>query len=247
MSFAREVIDIDAAVVSHRIETGISLRVMRGEFVGILGPNGAGKSTLLGLINGLVRSKTGRVRVLGAEMNRTHVHHVRRRIGYVAQVERVDARMPMTVFDTVMVGCYGRLGLWKRPSQADRRRAREAMEQVGVSHLAARPIGMLSGGEYQRVAIARALAQSPEIFLFDEPTASLDPKAQFEILNLITQLHAAQHITTLYVTHHVDLDGTKAALPAACRRLVLVKRGTIVDEGAPETLLNCHTIGRLYG
>ena len=110
-------------------------------------------------------------------------------MGYVAQVAAIDRRMPISVREVVMIGRYGRLGLFRRPAQHDWQLVDEALEMVGMAHLAHRPIGHLSGGEQQRVAIARCLAQEPNIFLLDEPTASLDWKAQTEILELVKRIH----------------------------------------------------------
>ena len=118
--------------------------------------------------------------------------------------------------------------------------ADEVLELVGMEHLAHRPIGHLSGGEQQRVAIARCLAQEPELFLLDEPTASLDWKAQTEILELVKQVHDSRHLTTLFVTH--DLD----ALPHTCDRVVLMKDGLIVGDGSPDQLISTESLSHLY-
>ena len=114
------------------------------------------------------------------------------------------------------------------------------LKLVGMTHLARRPIGHLSGGEQQRVAIARCLAQEPELFLLDEPTASLDWKAQSEILELVKEIHDLRGLTTLFVTH--DLD----ALPHTCDRIVLMKDGLIVDDGPPDRLISTSSLSRLY-
>lgn len=237
------IIQIEDAVVSYREDValeGVSLTVRRGEFIGVIGPNGAGKTTLLSVINGLGRLAHGDVRVLGKKPHRRDGYRLRRRVGYVAQVEPVDPRLPISVRETVMVGLYGRLGWLRRPCRADWARADAALEQVGMTHLAARPIGHLSGGEYQRVAIARALTQDPEIFLFDEPTASIDPQAQREILSLIQEIHRRKGTTTLYVTH--DLD----TLPQACGRLVLLKAGRLWREGPTAAMLDPALLRALY-
>ena len=112
---------------------------------------------------------------------------------------------------------------------------------VGIAHLAQRPIGHLSGGEYQRAAIARALVQQPDIFLLDEPTASIDRKAQREILSLIQLIHKEYHTTTLFVTH--DLR----TLPSTCQRLVLMKDGKIWQQGSWESMLREELLSELYG
>ena len=240
---ANTVIDITDAVVSFREDValrGVSLKVEGGEFVGIIGPNGAGKTTLLTVVNGLGKLLSGRVRVLDESLDSGNGRSLRKRVGYVAQAEDIDRRMPMNVREVVMIGRYGVLGLFKRPGRSDLEVVDEMLELVGMSHLAQRPIGHLSGGEQQRVAIARCLAQEPELFLLDEPTASLDWKAQTEILLLVKRIHDSRRLTTLFVTH--DLD----ALPHTCDRVVLMKDGLIIDDGPPDRLVSTESLSRLY-
>jgi ABC-type Mn2+/Zn2+ transport system ATPase subunit len=238
------VIKIQDAVVSYREDValqGVSLEVKEGEFIGIIGPNGAGKTTLLTVINGLGKLVHGKAWVLGSRLNGSNGINLRKHIGYVAQVERIDPRLPISVRETVMVGCYGRLGLFRRPTQAQQETVDKALEMVGIAHLSQRPIGHLSGGEYQRAAIARALVQQPEIFLLDEPTASIDQKAQHEILNLMKLVHRQYHTTTLFVTH--DLS----TLPSICQRLILMKDGRIWQQGSPQSMLQEEVLTELYG
>ena len=237
------VISIKDAVVSYREDVAlqsVSLEVHRGEFIGIIGPNGAGKTTLLTVINGLGRLVQGEVRVLGLPVNERNGIKLRRRIGYVAQVENIDPRLPINVRETVMVGAYGRLGLFHRPTAADWASVDRMADMVGIAHLVQRPIGHLSGGEYQRAAIARAIVQEPDIFLLDEPTASIDEPAQREILDLIQRIHRKYGMTTLFVTH--DLR----QLPATCDRLVLMKEGRIWRQGKPELILKKNVLSQLY-
>ena len=243
MEMHNNVINIKNAVVSYREDIalrGVSLEVKSGEFVGIVGPNGAGKTTLLTIVNGLGRLLQGQVWVLGHHITPGNGHFLRKKVGYVPQVENIDPKMPMNVREVVMIGRYGLLGLFRRPSKNDWKVVDQALELVGMSHLAQRPIGHLSGGEQQRVAIARCLAQEPALFLLDEPTASLDWKAQTDILGLVKQIHEARHLTTLFVTH--DLN----CLPVACDRVVLMKEGLIWDEGSPNELLTDDKLSRLY-
>jgi len=237
------VINIEDAVVSYREDValrGVSLKVESGEFVGIIGPNGAGKTTLLTIVNGLGKLLSGRVWVLGSFLTPGNGHSLRKKVGYVPQVENIDPRMPMNVREVVMIGRYGLLGLLRRPGKHDWEIVDEMLGLVGMTHLARRPIGHLSGGEQQRVAIARCLAQEPELFLLDEPTASLDWKAQTEILELVKRIHDSRHLTTLFVTH--DLG----ALPVACDRVVLMKEGLITAEGPPDELLTSENLSQLY-
>lgn len=237
------VIDIEKAVVSYREDValrGVSLKVQSGEFVGIVGPNGAGKTTILTIINGLGKLLHGQVSVLGHYLTPGNGHSLRKRVGYVAQLQNVDPRMPMSVREVAMIGRYGLLGLFRRPGRRDWKIVDEALELVGMTHLARRPIGHLSGGEQQRVAIARCLAQEPELFLLDEPTASLDWRAKTDILELVRLIHDSRRLTTLFVTH--DLG----SLPIACDRVVLMKDGLIWGEGPPEELLTDDNLSRLY-
>ena len=238
------VITIQDAVVSYREDValqGVSLEVRKGEFIGIIGPNGAGKTTLLTVINGLGKLVYGQARALGMPVNRENGIKLRKRIGYVAQVENIDPRLPISVRETVMVGCYGRLGFFHHPSKVHQENVNRVLDLVGMAHLSDRPIGHLSGGEYQRVAIARSLVQQPEILLLDEPTASIDPKAQMEILRLIQLIHRQYNITTLFVTH--DLR----TLPSICHRVILMKQGKIWRQGPPSLMLKEETLSQLYG
>jgi ABC-type cobalamin/Fe3+-siderophores transport system ATPase subunit len=236
-------IDIDNAVVSFREDIalrGVSLKVKHGEFIGVVGPNGAGKTTLLTIVNGMGKLLHGRVVVLGHNLTSGNGHSLRKKVGYVAQAQSIDPRMPMIVREVAMIGRYGRLGLFRRPAKHDWEIVDTALELVGMTHLAERPIGHLSGGEQQRVAIARCLAQEPEIFLLDEPTASLDWKAKTDIMELVKRIHDLRGLTTLFVTH--DLT----ALPIACDRVVLMKDGLIWNEGPPRELLTDEKLGQLY-
>ena len=237
------IIQIEDAVVSYHdcvALRGVSLNVSPGEFVAIIGPNGAGKTTLLTVVNGLAHITQGRVTVLGRDINGQGRHELRKKVGYVAQVPVIDKRIPISTREVVMIGRYGLMGLFRRPSLHDWQVVDTALEMVGMSHLGGRPIGHLSGGEQQRIAIARCLAQEPGIFLLDEPTASLDWKAQTEILQLVRRIHDERCLTTLFVTH--DLD----ALPHTCDRVVLVKDGSIIGDGPPDKLISTASVSRLF-
>ena len=238
-----KVIDIENAVVSYREDValrGVSIQIDAGEFVGIIGPNGAGKTTLLTVVNGLGKLLSGKVWVLGGYLASGNGHALRKKVGYVAQVENIDPRMPMSVREVAMIGRYGVLGLFRGPGRRDWEIVDEMLELVGMTHLSRRPIGHLSGGEQQRVAIARCLAQEPELFLLDEPTASLDWKAQTEILQLVKRIHDERNLTTLFVTH--DLD----AMPHTCDRMVLMKDGLIIDDGPPGDMISTEKLSNLY-
>ena len=179
----------------------ISLTVRSGEFWSLIGPNGAGKSTLLGLFNGLTPHDTGRVFRGGRELTPATMRHVRLKTAYVFQAADIDPKMPLTVFESVLGGTYGRLGLFHRPGRRGKELAMRSLEAVGLPGMAARPLGQLSGGQRQRVSLARAMAQEPELLLLDEPTAALDWQAQRDILDTIAALKRDRKMTVIMVTH----------------------------------------------
>ncbi|MFH1651814.1 MAG: ABC transporter ATP-binding protein, partial [Chloroflexota bacterium] len=147
---------------------GVNLKVVPGDFIAVIGPNGGGKTTLLKVILGLVKPERGRVSVLGRPPARS-----RRYIGYVPQHNLFDSDFPISVWDTVLLGRYGRVGLGRRYRPEDRQAVAKALETVGMLAARERQVGKLSGGEKQRVFIARALVTEPRLLLLDEPTASV--------------------------------------------------------------------------
>lgn len=180
----------------------VSFQLPAGSLTGLVGPNGSGKSTLLRVIVGLQSPWRGSVSVLGENGRQG-----RRHLGYMPQTELVDWSFPVSVFDVVMMGRYGRLGLLRRPGRQDRQIVRRCLEQVGLSDLADRQIGELSGGQQRRALIARALAQKGEVLLLDEPTTGLDASAQHDLLELL-ELLRNDGKTLLVATHDLSWVAT---------------------------------------
>ncbi len=191
---------VDVCARHQKILKDVSLSIEAGDFMGLIGPNGAGKSTLLGLFNGLTHATTGEVFFDGRHLTPMTQRRCRLDIGFVFQAIPVDSQMPVTVFETVLSGTFGRLGLFKRPGDKEREIARSSLEAVGLPELADRPLGALSGGQLQRVAIARALAQRPKLLLLDEPTSALDWEAQRAILHLIADLQKTYGFAVVMAT-----------------------------------------------
>jgi ABC-type Mn2+/Zn2+ transport system ATPase subunit len=213
----------------------VSFSVMRGERVAVVGPNGAGKSTLFKVIVGLLPHRTGDVLVHG------HSHHAGDcpSIGYVPQREAVDWRFPVSVMDVVLMGRVREIGWLRWPGRHDRRAAQEALEQVGLAHLASQPIADLSGGQQQRVFIARALAQRADVLLLDEPFSGVDLEAQAAIFEILDQLRE-QHVTVLISTHDLQSATTRF------NRLLLLNRRLVAD-GPAASVLTAERLAAAYG
>lgn len=225
----------------RRVLDGISLTVRRGDFWTLVGPNGAGKSTLLGLFNGLTPCLSGSVEYAGRRLTPQNAPEIRLGIAHVFQATDLDPKMPLTVFESVLGGTYGRLGLFKRPGGREKDLAMRSLEAVGLAALARRPVGHLSGGERQRTALARALAQEPELLLLDEPTAALDWQAQREILNVIATLRERYRISIFMVTHDLNAVFTMA------RQVAMLKEGRLLWSGPAHEAMNEDLLGSLYG
>ena len=220
----------------------VTLHVGRGEFVGVVGPNGSGKTTLLRSVLGLVRPVQGEVRVFGTPVQA--MGSLRHRIGYVPQQASVDGRFPVHVFDVVMMGRYGEIGLLRRPGQADRAATWRALERVGMHNLAERQIGQLSGGQRQRVCVARALAVEPELLLLDEPATGVDPGAKGSLYELLNDLHE-DGMTILLASHDVAVV-SQFVDQVACINRHLVTHGRPEEALNPETVEGCYGCGAMY-
>jgi len=213
----------------RQLFSGLDLDVRPGEVIAVLGRNGAGKTTLFRAILGLHPIAEGTIRVLGSAPRRGN-----RRIGYVPQQRIVQPHAPLTARDLVVLGRSGaRFGL-PLPSAADRRAVAAAIEAVGGTELAHRPLGELSGGQQQRFRIAQAIVDDPPILLLDEPLSSLDPTSRGEIVALA----AAQRrrgAAVLVITHDLDED-----VSAANRIVDLAPEGSWVGSPAEALARGTH-------
>lgn len=190
-----EIHDLTVAYRDKPVLWGVDLAVPAGKLIGIVGPNGAGKSTLIKACMGLLPCASGWVRAFGKPMPESLG-----RVGYVPQRESVDWDFPVSVMDVVLMGRYGRIGLFRRPSDEDRRIARECLERVQMLPFADRQISNLSGGQQQRVFLARALAQESDLYFMDEPFTGVDAATEASIIALLQELRSRGK--TLLVVHH---------------------------------------------
>ncbi|MEM4648347.1 MAG: ABC transporter ATP-binding protein [Nitrososphaerota archaeon] len=200
---------------------GLSLEIKRGEHVAIMGPSGSGKSTFLHLAGALDRPTRGRVLIEGRDPSRMSDEELSRLrnglIGFVFQTFNLIPRL--TALENVMLP----LAIKGVNGEERVRRAREALERVGLAHrINHRPME-LSGGEQQRVAIARAIVTNPRIILADEPTGNLDSASAAEVVELLTRLNRDLGITLVVVTHNPE-----TASPAG--RIVRMRDGVVHEE-----------------
>jgi manganese/zinc/iron transport system ATP- binding protein len=212
----------------------ISLQVPKNQLVGIIGPNGAGKSTLIKASLGLMKPISGRVQFFGQSLQA-----VRQRIAYVPQKESVDWDFPITVRDLVLMGRYGRLGLFRWPSKADKAAAGHYLELVGMSHAAKRQISQLSGGQRQRVFLARALLQEADLYFFDEPFAGVDIATEAIIMDLLRNLTTQGK--TVFVVHH-DLTSIQT-----CFDWVILLNIRLVGAGSIQSVFTAEALQVAYG
>ena len=165
-----------------------NLDVEVGSLVALVGPNGAGKSTLIKTILKFLKQITGKIKING------------KNLAYVPQRNSVDWDFPTTLFDVVEMGCYGRVGLFKRVNKKEKQKVFKAIEQVGMLDFKDRQISELSGGQQQRAFIARALVQEADIYLMDEPFQGVDSTTEKSIVDILKKLKSEGK--TLLVVHH---------------------------------------------
>lgn len=195
MDPAIEVQHLHVSYYGKEVIHDISFSIDRGRLVGIIGPNGAGKSTLIKAILGLIPKDQGNVKAFGKPMK-----EVRKKIAYVPQRSQIDWDFPITVRDTVLLGTFPRLGLFRRPKKADRQWAEQCLAKVDMKEFSKRQIGELSGGQQQRVFLARALAQRAQLFFLDEPFVGIDVASEKTIIDILKQLR--DDGKTVFVVHH---------------------------------------------
>ncbi len=221
-----EIAGVEKRYGGHVALAGVSLTIPAGQFVALVGPSGSGKTTLLKTLNRLITPDAGAIRIGGEDIAEGPPHLLRRRIGYVFQ--EVGLFPHLTVGENI--AATPRLLDWA----PDRIAARvdDLLDLIALpAAIATRAPSELSGGQRQRVGVARALAAEPGILLMDEPFGALDPLTRDALGTDVRTLHERLGLTTVMVTH----DMAEAVLLAD--RIVVLRDGAVVADGAPEDLV----------
>ncbi len=226
---------VSVALGGRTILAEVSLDIGEGEFVGILGPNGAGKTTLMRALLGLATPSAGTIRVLGAPVRRGSTA-----IGYLPQMHRPADGIRLTGWEYVACAVNGHR--WGLPRLDRRARADVdwALDLVGATELARRPLPSLSGGERQRVLLAQALLGRPRLLLLDEPLISLDPSHQVAVVELVRRLRKELGATILFSAHEVN------PLLGAIDRVLYLANGQAA-LGPVDEVITGPVLSRLYG
>ncbi|MCX8030160.1 MAG: ATP-binding cassette domain-containing protein [Thermodesulfovibrionales bacterium] len=203
--------------------SNISLRVNKGDFIGILGSNGSGKTTLLKVMDGLLKDIQGEVHLDGINIKRLSPKEIYKKMGLIFQNPDEQLFAP-TVFEDVAFGPMN-MGLDEKEVSL---RVNEALRAVEMDSFAGKAINSLSYGQKKRVCIAGLLSMGHEILLLDEPTAGLDPMAEYKMMNLLMNLNREKGVTIVMATHSVEL------VPLFLNKLYILSKGTIVRGGTPE-------------
>jgi iron complex transport system ATP-binding protein len=236
--------DLSYGYVRGRDRSGFSLRdvsidVPRGSLTGLLGPNGCGKTTLLRLLAGILTPASGTVTLSERPLQELSRREIARLLALVPQ--ETHPAFDYTALEMVLMGRHPHLGLFELEGPHDLRVAHDALAATGTDHLADRAYMTLSGGEKQRVVIASALAQSSDVLLLDEPTASLDLGYQLDVASLLSELNRERGVTMLLATHDLNLAAS------VCDRLILLREGRVIAQGKTTDVLTASRVREIYG
>ncbi len=227
--------DLTLGYDRHPAVHHLSGRFMPGSLTAVVGPNGSGKSTLLKGLAGLLAPLEGRLERSGLQPAD---------IAYLPQQADIDRSFPISVMETVLLGHWRRVGLFRALTRAQYRQAEEAMEAVGLAGFAGRPVASLSAGQFQRVLFARMLLQDCPVILLDEPFTAIDTRTTSDLLAVVARWHGERRIV-IAVLH--DLDQVRAHFPDS----LLIARepiawGPSADVLRPENLFRARQMAEAW-
>ncbi|GKQ42413.1 manganese transporter [Companilactobacillus sp. RD055328] len=228
-----EVKNLTVAYDDTPVFTDVAVKFDAGKITGIIGPNGAGKSTMIKAMLGLIKSQEGTILY-----NERPLKEFQKKVAYVEQRKDLDLNFPINVFDLVMTGTYGKLGLFKSPGTEEKKQSKDALKKVDLEEFENRQIGNLSGGQLQRVFVARAMVQEADIIILDEPFVGIDLQSETAIMKIMKQWRDAGK--TIIVIHH-DLNKVSQYFDD----LVVLNHG-IVDYGPTNEVYSAKNIEKAF-
>ena len=234
---ALEVKDLHYSYSSHEVLKGINFTAVPGDLIAVIGPNGVGKSTLFKCILGFLHGFTGGIYVNNQNIQKLSRAQIARAIAYIPQ--STAQIFDYTALELTLMGLASRLGSFHNPSKRDEEECLSVLADLGISHLANRGCGEISGGEYQLVMLARALVQKANVLIMDEPTANLDYGNQFKVMQRVETL-AKNDLTILTSTH----DPNQVFLHA--NRAIVINDGVVLTDGAPSCVLTEDVLSKIY-
>lgn len=231
--------DAGFSVPGRTLLQPLSLTFPAGRVCGLIGHNGSGKSTLLKMLGRHHAASHGQVLLNQTPVGDWQSKAFAREVAYLPQ--QLPPAEGMTVRELVAIGRYPWHGALGRYGREDRERVDEAITLVGLKPLAQRLVDSLSGGERQRAWIAMLVAQNSRCLLLDEPTSALDIAHQVDVLALIQRLSQQRGLTVIAVLHDINMAARY------CDYMVALRAGTMIAQGAPDTIMNAEVLGDIYG
>lgn len=222
----------------RKILSNLNFSTGDGCICGLLGPNGSGKTTLLDCVNGLNKPKSGEITISRESIYSMTRKELAKKMSRVPQ--QTNIVFPFRVIELVVMGKAPYLENWESPERQDYEHAATLLDNLGIGDLGSRPFNEISGGEKQMALIARAIFQNAEVMLLDEPTAHLDYKNQFIILDLITKVAKENNLTVIITLHDPNLA------MHCCDEIVLLKKGDIISWGKTTEILKADLLSEMY-
>lgn len=233
--FVVEVSGLSVFFGDHVILDSVTFHVAAGRFIGLIGPNGAGKTTLLKALLGITKPDRGSIKIFGQPPGKAH-----NLISYVPQSPQFEPSFPILGRDVVMMGRYNMIGTGKFPGKEDHSAVDESLERVGVSDIAYKKFGSLSGGERQKILIARALSPKPKLLLLDEPTTGVDAPSQDSFYGLLHSLINEMKMTIMLVSHDIGV------ITSHVDDIICINQ-KVFCHGPPKEVFADGLIGKAYG
>ena len=218
-----ELKDITAGYEKKTVLHNVSLQIWEDDFLGIIGPNGGGKTTLLKVILGLLPSTKGTIKCY---QNNEEVPSLK--IGYLPQINHIDKRFPISVYEVISSGLSAEKPLFKGFTKEQNVRIEKAIHQMGLENLSNRPIGELSGGQLQRVLLGRSIVSQPQVLILDEPSSYVDKRFETKFYQLLEEINKESAI--ILVSHDIGTVLSMVKNIACVNETLHYHSGTDISE-----------------